>query len=234
MASKDAPMDDAALLQASIRGHAASLDTPEPFKIAPCLVGHDCPDSGCGTFGEIKCDSAGWVFCQNAVCDDEPVVDPKSGRLVAKCHCWQPSNTNLSFLPLTHNSGANCVMNAGPGGEDMCKAIANGALFSTYGPTGDFLPGKPLETANCPPQTKWAWCWGAPCERDDKGDIICSCPMMISTNSANQTLSLVPSECPSEAGADTNPCEGSIHNSMPAGLASSDVNPNGKKPCFSY
>merc|ERR1712232_863350 len=98
-----------------------------------------------------------------------------------------------------------------------CDAIRNGELWSTFGPKGDLLPGKPLKTASCPAHTLWAWCWGAPCSKAS-GKLICDCPMMESTNDANQSLSLAgDGECPP---ALEDPCTtATIHNSMPAGTA---------------
>merc|ERR1719229_425665 len=48
----------------------------EPFQITPCnplLPEGDFPCTNqCGTVRGFKCEGAGWVFCQNAVCDETP------------------------------------------------------------------------------------------------------------------------------------------------------------------
>jgi len=166
----------------------------------------------CSDMTPYPCEAPGWVYCQDAVCDQEPVM--VDGVLVAKCLCWAPSNTNSSILPTTMG-GASCVANTinsalglPQGGEEMCKAMKSGSLISTYGPTG-WKP--PLVVSECPPQTPWAWCWGAPCSMVD-GDIICDCPMMISAGGDPQFLSVSIQSCANEA--DT--CK-YIHNGSPSG-----------------
>ena len=193
----------------------------KPFDITPCNpLEADCLHQ-CGNVKGFECDAKGWVFCQNAVCDETPV---KNGTMwVSKCHCWQQPDgeTTKSLIPVAANSGANCVLDMGPGGADMCTAMQNGALWSTFGvgnPT--YLPGKPLQAASCPPHSLWAWCWGAPCEMVD-GQIICSCPIMKSMNSAAQAISLAgEAQCPPNI---EDPCtKGWTHNSMPAGTSPSE------------
>jgi len=214
-------VDDPALMQ-----QAKHQGKPGPFKIAPCF-GTNCPKDSCSFVGFWPCEAAGWVFCQNAVCE-EPIESPITGRLISKCKCWQPSNTNSSMLPMETNSGANCVMNTGAGGETMCDGIKRGELWSTFGPTGDYLPGKPLELAVCAPHTLWAWCWGAKCHKTSNGHIICDCPVMKSTNKANQDLSLAgPLQC-----QQPDPCTTGIKNSMPAGSSPSAM--LGSTPCYNY
>jgi hypothetical protein len=138
----------------------------------------------------------------------------KNGALVAECLCWQPTNTNFSILPAS-NAGASCVIDqitpgavTSTGGDAMCDAMKNGALVSTYGPTG-WKPN--LVVAECAPKTQWAWCWGAPCSISE-GDIICDCPIIITDNNATQYLSLSQQECDME----DDPCS-FIHNSSPGG-----------------
>ena len=185
------------------------------------------------------CTAPGWVFCINAVCADQPTVDADmyNGKPFVKCSCWQPTNTDFSLVPLGPDSGANCALGqdtfaGGKGGEEMCQAIRDGALISTYGPEGTLRGGTPisdadapfsLEAAECRPNTPWAWCWGAPCERDEASPtgITCHCPYMTSTNNIPQPISLAgKSECEGD------PCTGSLHNSMPAGQS-----PNSTTPC---
>merc|ERR1712139_163694 len=71
--------------------------------------------STCGTSGTLPCTAPGWVFCTNAVCDNSPTVDAKKhgGKPFAKCQCWQPSNTNQSFVPRFNTAAANCVLGTG-------------------------------------------------------------------------------------------------------------------------
>jgi len=161
--------------------------------------------------GSTVCETAGWVYCQDATCSAPTEVD---GVLVAKCLCWAPGNTNNSILP-DENGGASCVINqqrpqgALPqGGTAMCDAMKAGSLISTYGPQG-WKP--PLVVSKCEAQTQFAWCWGAPCSRV-AGDIICDCPMVISESNATQYLSMSTTACANEP----DPCK-VIHNSSPAG-----------------
>jgi hypothetical protein len=205
----------------------------KPFEITPCnplVASSECTNK-CGEVRGYKCDSPGWVFCQNAVCDEVPV---KNGSAwVSNCHCWQPTNTDSSILPVTSNSGANCVLDMGPGGQEMCEAIDNGALWSTYGPDGTYLPGKPLKAASCAAHTIWAWCWGAPCKKEGD-DVICACPIMKSMNSAAQAISLAGEEqCPPKV---EDPCaKGWTHNSMPAGTSPSEFMPDAaSSQCYDY
>lgn len=224
--------DDGALLQKTSSFILDEIPDFEPFEITPCNPLFEKCSNKCGNVRGVHCDSRGWVFCQNAVCDEKPV---KNGtKWVSHCHCWQPSNTDHSILPLKSNSGANCVLDVGPGGEDMCVAIAKGELWSTFGPDGNDLPGKPLKTASCPPHTLWAWCWGAPCERRSNGDVICACPIMKSMNNMAQALSLAgDAQCPPNV---KDPCrKGWTHNSMPAGTSPSEYMKDGKdNECYNF
>jgi hypothetical protein len=149
--------------------------TGDPIPITP----GDASSCGLVDKGSSVCDAAGWVFCINADCEPEPYYNPSvyGGKPIVKCHCWQPSNTDFSVVPRGKNGGANCVLGeddfgpGGNGGADMCNAIKEGALISTYGPKGTMRDGTPigepgpysLQAATCRPHTPWAWCWGAPC-----------------------------------------------------------------------
>jgi len=179
--------------------------------------------STCGVTVPYECDASGWVYCINSVCEDETTTDPLlyGGKPFNKCHCWQPTNTNSSILPHGNDGGANCVLDNGPGGEEMCEAMKNGALISTYGPKGTMRDPDTdlfeLEAAICEPHTPWAWCWGAPCveDPDSPTGITCHCPLMTSTNDDEQILYLAgESQC---SGAHGSPCD-SVHNSEPAGM----------------
>ncbi len=170
------------------------------------------------------CEAPAWVFLINALFDDTPVED-ENGVLVAKCHCWQPTETNFSILPGETISGANCVMESGSRGRQMCDRMKAEALASTHRPTGTKLA--PLTTAVSEPRTPWAWCFGAPCSK--VGDeIICDCPMMITNNALDKSLSLPIDTCQEEF----NPC-GNIPNSMPAGDGPASYDP-GVDACYGY
>jgi len=192
-------------------------DTPQnPSDVQECdPLSEDCSAS-CGDMTPGKCDAPGWVFCQNAICDEK--VHFRQGVEVAKCNCWQPTNTNESILPATEHGGGSCVLGNGMTGTEMCEAMKAGALFSTYGPKGDFLPGKPMRNVECPAHNLWAWCWGAPCEKDAEGKVVCDCPIMRSTNNASQVINVA-----GDAQCIGDPCtKGWTHNAGPAGTVESN------------
>ena len=215
----------------------------EPFEITPCnpflelaamashdKIGKSCDETTnkCGNVVSHTCEAPGWVFCQNAVCDETPVKN--GSKWVSNCHCWQQKEggTVKNLIPSTKNSGANCVLDMGPGGPEMCEAMGKGALWSTFGVDDPaYLPGKPLKAATCEKHTLWAWCWGAPCKKVGD-DIQCACPIMKSMNDAKQMLSLAgDAQCPPNV---ANPCEkGWTHNSMPAGTSPSEYMKSGKE-----
>ena len=74
----------------------------------------------------------GWVLCDNAICDSEPITEDtangdisytKDGKLVpfVKCQCWAPSNSVYSILP-EPTTGAGCVFGLKDyGGEAMVR-----------------------------------------------------------------------------------------------------------------
>jgi len=209
--------------------------TVEPIQIIPELPGT------CGDIGPFPCvtpasiepgggNGGGWVFCINAICDNTPTVDENkyNGKPYSKCQCWQPSNTPNSILPDSRKGGgANCVLDSGPGGEEMCRAMNAGALISTYGPQGSAReapdPTYSFEAALCKPRTPWAWCWGAPCERTPgtPTGITCDCPYMSTDSPVAQPVSLTgKGEC--SANPVYNPCD-FIHNSQ---LPFADVQSN--------
>lgn len=221
--------------------------TVKPIQIIPKLEG------SCGDIGAFPCNTpaskepgggngGGWVFCINAICDNTPTVDTNKydGKPYSKCQCWQPSNTAFSILPDSKKGGgANCVLDSGPGGEEMCKAMNAGALISTFGPQGSPREGPDstysFEAALCKPRTAWAWCWGAPCERtpDSPTGITCDCPYMSTDSPVAQPLSLAgKGEC--SANPIYNPCD-YIHNSqLPMADVQSDfcfIEEGVKPPC---
>ena len=174
------------------------------------------------------CD-APWVFCIDAVCDDKTTT--VDGVEVSKCKCWEQKK-GYSFIPASKKQGAACVMGY-DGGKKMCDDMKNGELISTYWlkPEGGALTPNPNSylpksaRAVCPAGTKFAYCWGAKCNKvknakTDEEEVICDCPVM--TGSGDVTV-----EAASCAKGD--PCSG-IHNSNPPGLTSG----NNDKPIYNY
>merc|ERR1711879_942324 len=112
-----------------------------------------------------------------------------------------------SIIP-KETSGAGCVYNAvkegsypfsAIGGDGMCEEMKNGKLISTYGPLGWSPPARAVK---CAPKTKWAWCWGAPCEMVE-GKIFCDCPIVISNyDTYDQYVSVSANVCQEEEGLD--------------------------------
>ena len=80
----------------------------------------------------------------------------------------------------------------------------------------------------CSTRSTRSWCWGAPCIADPDSDfgITCHCPYMYTDTDVNQPISLA-GEAQCGAFGPLDPCNGSIHNSMPAGTS-----PNTATPCF--
>jgi len=207
----------------------------EPISITPIPI---IPDDAslCGSNIPYFCEAEDWVYCINANCDAKPTVDANlyGGKPYVNCACWEQSTrpaltpgkqSTFSILPMG-TSGANCVLDNMEGGEEMCEAMKGGALVSTYGPYG-WKPNT-LESAVCLPRTPWSWCWGAPCIADPDSDfgITCHCPYMYTDTDVNQPISLA-GEAQCGAFGPLDPCNGSIHNSMPAGTS-----PNTATPCF--
>jgi len=204
------------------------------------LIDPDAKDaSSCGVIGKGKgtdamlCDTPNWVYCRNAKCSEEVKQDPDSGAWYSECACWQQTSDNgkarqnLSIIPEDSTQGANCVMGKQPGGKEMCDQMKAGKLHSSFGPEGSFLPGLPLASASCEPHTPWLWCWGAPCERNEAGDVVCKCPLMISMNDVPQEHSL-----PGESLCTENPCS-HLLNSSPAGSNTTPLGLNADW-CYDY
>lgn len=194
--------------------------------------------SSCGSNTPYPCNAPDWVFCINAECDRVPTSDPNlyGGKPFVNCNCWNQTigkdvspglPSTFSILP-AGTSGANCVLGNMEGGASMCKAMSEGALVSTYGPEASAYMPNELEAATCKPRSPWAWCWGAPCIFDSSATfgITCHCPYMFSDVDVNQQVSLAGKQQCGKFGP-INPCQGEIHNSMPAGTA-----PNDQPPCY--
>jgi len=188
-------------------------------------------DAPCGSMLFSVCDAASWVFCQNAKCSEELKQDLETGRWYSECACWEQTSDNgkadqnVSIIPAASGAGGNCVMGNQPGGKEMCDQMKAGKLWSTYGPKGSFLPGLPLAAASCEPHTPWVWCWGAPCERNEAGDVVCKCPLMINVNDKPQVLGL-----PGDSLCTEDPCSGHMFNSQPAGPTAAAM----PDPCYDY
>merc|ERR1712238_49138 len=126
----------------------------------------------------------------------------------------------MGILPDSNKGGgANCVLNSGPGGAEMCAQMNAGALISTYGPQGSAReapdPTYSFEAALCKPRTPWAWCWGAPCYKTPgtPTGITCECPYITKESEVAQPLSLAgKGECAAHPPL-YNPCE-HIHNAQ--------------------
>jgi len=183
------------------------------------------------TGGADHC-TAPWVYCTDANCDQNLVESSWTpGLLVAKCSCWMPKNTNGSWIP-KETAGAGCVADqVAPGkaafgvtgGSAMCDKMKKGTLISTYGPKGKSDIGTKInaKAVKCDPKTKWAWCWGAPCKKDEFGRVICECPVTISDWDEPQYVSVSEVACEIEKGicsanGNKGPCS-IIHNGSPAG-----------------
>jgi len=213
----------------------------------------------CGLLDAYLCDAEAWVFCYNAICEDEPTVDPNKydGKPFNKCQCWQPAKNpdnkytgkqrNTSILPIG-GAGANCVFNLPDfpkGGEKMCKYMKEGGLISTSSPYGvprdypsDFFDA---QSALCLPRTPFTYCWGAPCyfTPDSPTGITCDCSYMYSEVDLPQQISLAgKSECIGNFGYPSNPCD-TTHASMPVGTSPNEYTGDfcykekgaGKTPC---
>jgi hypothetical protein len=164
---------------------------------------------------------APWVFCIDAVCDDTPTI--VDGVAVSKCKCWE-QKSSYSFIPASKNQGAACVMGY-EGGSEMCDDMKSGKeLISTYWlkpEDGQLVPNNSSylpesSRAVCPSGTKFAYCWGAKCnkvenEKTGEEEVICDCPIM--TGSGDITIEAA------SCTKDGSPCSG-IHNSNPPGLTS--------------
>jgi len=178
------------------------------------------------TLGGTECE-APWVYCTDANCDQNLVESSWTpGLLVANCYCWMPPNTNFSIIP-KETAGAGCVadqVSSGKaafgvtGGSAMCDAMKDGKLISTYGPTGTSVIGKKVhaKAVQCAAKTKWAWCWGAPCKKDEFNRVICECPITISDWDEEQYVSVSSVACDVEKALDEGSCS-IIHNGSPAG-----------------
>lgn len=171
---------------------------------------------------------APWIFCIDGLCSDETIF--VNGHEVSECQCWSQTSAN-SIMPTSYG-GAACVMGY-PGGPTMCDQMQNeGALYSTFVPSGGAVP--PIETAQCAPKTRFAYCWGAKCrpcvEADDckeGSDVVCDCPV-ISTERKDehgealpQDITLTQTACAEEKLGGGSPCD-HIHNSNPPGLSPTD------------
>jgi len=203
----------------------------------------------CGLTVPYLCDAESWVFCYNAICKNEPTVDPNKydGKPFNECQCWQPTKNpdnkytgeqrNTSILPIGR-SGTNCVLDLpelAEGGEKMCKFMQAGGLISTSSPYG--VPREypsvqfDAESALCLAGTPFVLCWGAPCRftPDTPTGITCDCSYQTSAVNIPQQISLAgKAECIGNFGYPSNPCE-RTHASMPAGLS-----PNSLSGGFCY
>jgi len=154
---------------------------------------------GCTGSQSVAC-STPWVYCIDAECDAN--VEDK----IAKCRCWKQA-AGPSIAP-SGDSGAPCVLNAlgktnadgqqYPTGNDICTAMGDGTLISTFGKdfkNTSYLPEFAYEY--CEPRTPFAYCYGAPCVQDPTNAdyAICDCPYVFSDSDLNQTLTVQKTQC---------------------------------------
>jgi len=127
----------------------------------------------CNTTEFVTCENVSGVTCDTAECDSR-VIDG-----VAKCHCWKQAVGQSNVSP---NGGAQCFLESGIDGPEICDRMANGELWSTYFPVHT-LPAPDAALLECPAGTPFAVCSGAKCEPDpaDARKAICDCPVVTST-----------------------------------------------------
>lgn len=139
------------------------------------------------------------MYCIDADCDP----DVENG--VAKCRCFKQA-AGASIAP-SGDGGAPCVLSAlgiqngtepYPNGEDLCTAMGNGALISTFAKdfkNTSYIP--PIAYEYCEPGSPFAYCFGAPCVDDpeDSTRAICSCPYVYSSSELPQTLTVPKTQC---------------------------------------
>ena len=130
-----------------------------------------------------------WVLCAHAKCDAPTLTHrwslsyPFYHRYeVANCHCVKGGNTTdgkgRSVVP-GPNYGALAV-NGGMygGGQPMCDLMKSGVPISTWG-RGTSAYKASQRFVDCPKNTPFAFCWGAPCKAVEGSDAKydCACPM---------------------------------------------------------
>jgi len=220
----NARSDESSLLQSMVQPETVGLGAEEALPSAYKLQKGTCnKDSFTG--GGEKCD-APWVYCTDANCHQDLVESQYTpGVLAARCHCWMPKNTNFSVIP-KETAGAGCVANqiapgkapfGVTGGSAMCEKMKEGALISTYGPTGTSDIGIKIHSKSlkCEAYTPWAWCWGAPCSKDEFGLVTCECPVVISDWNQSQFVAVSDVACSIEKKLGKDKCK-IIHNGSPA------------------
>lgn len=113
---------------------------------------------------------APYALCANAICEQ-----PVDGYATCKCNL---EAAGVSILP-TNTSGAPKVEGVD---VNMCEQMQSGEIYSTFG-FGISNPMPGVVWAKCPPQTSFAYCWGAQCKKLDEETAACDCPITKSLNS---------------------------------------------------
>jgi len=208
-----------------------SATTPPIPPTAPILSEIDVEataltDVGCDDVGGTQCYETPWVYCIDAACSE-----PDENAL-STCDCWLQAPSQ-SRAPPNADAGATCVIErtgvagALPAefadqlyGQDMCDAMKNGTLYSTFGYLSedpDTIP--PFAVEPCPADTPFTYCWGAPCVQteDDMAArgpnaVQCACPY-VSAPSVN--VQVQESQCLPELNAAGSVCE-YLHNGNPS------------------
>jgi len=175
---------------------------------------------GCDDVGGFQCDSTPWVYCIDSLCA-EPTADGLS-----TCDCILQTSGD-SRLPPSATAGANCVYsNTGLSddftseiggrstselnGEEMCNAMKEGALISTFGKLSqgpDTIPN--FADERCPSETPFTYCWGAICSQTEEDKrkrganaVQCECPYV---TAPNVNIQVTEAQCTPEINSDPFP-----------------------------
>ena len=177
-------------------------------------------DIGCDDVKGFECDNTPWVYCIDLLC-----AEPTANGL-SKCDCILQTSGD-SRLPPNANAGANCVYsNTGLSesftseiggrstselnGEEMCNAMKEGALISTFGKLSqgpDTIPS--FADEKCPPETPFTYCWGAICSQTEEDKrkrganaVRCECPYV---RAPNVNIQVTEAQCTPEIDSDPFP-----------------------------
>jgi len=200
-------------------------------------------DTGCNNVGGFACDNTPWVYCIDSLCA-EPTPDGLS-----TCDCILQTSGD-SRLPPKGDAGANCVYsNTGLSesfkpeiggrstdelfGAEMCEAMKEGALISTFGKLSQSPESIPnFADEVCPPETPFTYCWGAICTQTEADKrkrganaVQCECPYV---RAPKVNIQVTEAQCTPEIDSDpfppttpptkppTNPTCAYLHNGNPS------------------
>eukprot|EP00441_Pelagodinium_beii_P035948 CAMPEP_0197630156 /NCGR_PEP_ID=MMETSP1338-20131121/7736_1 /TAXON_ID=43686 ORGANISM="Pelagodinium beii, Strain RCC1491" /NCGR_SAMPLE_ID=MMETSP1338 /ASSEMBLY_ACC=CAM_ASM_000754 /LENGTH=220 /DNA_ID=CAMNT_0043201315 /DNA_START=66 /DNA_END=728 /DNA_ORIENTATION=+ len=143
---------------------------------------------------------ASLCYAPYALCSDAECEQPVDGY--SKCKCNMEAES-WSILP-TNTSGAPLVEGID---VDMCDDMKSGEIYSTYG-AGSSNPMPGTLWSVCPPQTSFAFCWGAKCEQVDSETAACQCPITSSLDpNVDQLLITSKGACAAFKKQDADPCD---------------------------